>query len=202
MNDATRVGANNITAFYQGDPTYGKSVSAALPLTISSFALSSSGVTAPVGSAAIASVAVNAANNFSNPISFTCTKPSTMTESTCFVDQNSMTGTGQVNLTVNTTPAHPASSRRTNGPSWLAAGGGTSFACLFLLVLPRRRWRNRAILVALALTTALFMVIGCSGAAATDPGTAKGSHIVVVTGTSGSGSSQYQTSVNVPITIQ
>jgi hypothetical protein len=38
--------------------------------------------------------------------------------------------------------------------------------------------------------------------AQTDPGTAKGTYTVVVTGTAGSGSSQYQTSVNVPITIQ
>jgi FtsP/CotA-like multicopper oxidase with cupredoxin domain len=194
------VGANSITAFYQGDSTYGESVSTALPLTISSFALSSSGVTARVGSAAIANVAVNVATNFTNPISFTCTMPSTMTESACFVDPNSMTGTGQANLTVNTTPIHSAS-RQTNGPGWMAAGGGTSLACLFLLAIPRRRWRDQ-VMLALALTTALFMVIGCSGATATDPGTAKGSYTVVVTGTSGSGSSQYQTSVNVPITIQ
>jgi hypothetical protein len=47
-----------------------------------------------------------------------------------------------------------------------------------------------------------FAVIGCGGAGQTDPGTAKGTYTVVVTGTAGSGSSQHQTSVNVPITIQ
>ena len=47
-----------------------------------------------------------------------------------------------------------------------------------------------------------FTSIGCGGTAKTDPGTAKGTYIVVVTGTAGSGSSQSQASVNVPITIQ
>jgi FtsP/CotA-like multicopper oxidase with cupredoxin domain len=195
------VGSNNVTAFYQGDSTYTESVSAALPLTISSFSLSSSEVSAPLGSAAIASVTVNAANNYTTLINFTCTMPSTLTESACFVDPNSITGTGQVSLTVNTTPSHPLSSNRTKAPGWLAAGGGASLASLLLLTFPRRRWRIQAVLM-LALMAALCMVIGCSVAAKTDPGTTKGTYTVVVMGTSGSGSSQVQTSVNVPITIQ
>jgi len=144
---------------------------------------------------------VNVANNYTTLINFTCTMPSTLTESACFVDPNSMTGTGQISLRINTTPPHPTSSKLTKGPGWLAAGGGTSFACILLFIFPRRRWRSQMMLV-LTLTTALFLVLGCSGSAQTDPGTAKGSYTVVVTGTSGSGSSQYQTSVNVPITIQ
>jgi hypothetical protein len=57
-------------------------------------------------------------------------------------------------------------------------------------------------LLAFALAAALFLGVGCSRAATTDPGTTKGAYTVVVTGTAGSGSSQYQTSVNVPITVQ
>jgi FtsP/CotA-like multicopper oxidase with cupredoxin domain len=194
-------GANNLTAFYQGDTTYAESVSANIPITISNFALASPGVAAPLGSAAIALVAVNVSNNYTTPISLACTMPSSLTESACFVDPHSMTGTGQVSLTVNTTPAHPVSTRRTGAPGWLAAGGGASLACIFLLALPRRRWRGGAMLV-LTLMAILFAVIGCGGAAKTDPGTPKGTYTVVVTGTAGSGSSQSQTSVNVPITIQ
>ena len=48
----------------------------------------------------------------------------------------------------------------------------------------------------------VFTAIGCGGSAKIDPGTAKGTYTIVVTGTAGSGSSQYQTSVNVPVTIQ
>jgi FtsP/CotA-like multicopper oxidase with cupredoxin domain len=199
------VGTSNLTAFYQGDATYTESLSAAIPITISTFALSSPGTTAPVGSAATAPISVDVATNYTTPIAFTCTMPSSLTQSACFVNPNSMTGTGQASLTVNTTPPHPQSSSRPKPPGWLAAGGGTTFACLFLLAFPRRRTRAQAMLAFIttaALTAALFMAIGCSGSSGTDPGTAKGTYTVVVTGTSGTGASAIQTTVNVPITIQ
>ena len=103
------VGSNNLTAFYEGDTTYTESISASIPITISSFALTSSGTTAAVGAAAIANVAVNVADNYTSAISLTCTMPSNLTESACFVNPNAATGTGQVQLTVNSTPAHPLS---------------------------------------------------------------------------------------------
>ena len=198
-------GANNLTAFYEGDSTYAESVSPSIPVTISNFALSSPGTTAAVGSAAIATVTVNVANNYTTPISLTCTMPASLTESACFVDPNSIMGTGQAKLTVNTTPAHPLASKQTKTPGWLAAGGGASFACVVLLGLPRRKWprswRNTAISV-LAQLAIVFTVIGCGGSTKIDPGTAKGTYVVVVTGMAGSSSGQSQASVNVPITIQ
>jgi FtsP/CotA-like multicopper oxidase with cupredoxin domain len=194
-------GTSNLTAFYEGDATYTESVSPNIPITVSNFALASSGTTAAVGTAAIAPVTVNVANNYTAPISLTCTMPANLTQSACFVNPKSISGTGQANLTVNTTPPHPQSSKRTGAPGWLAAGGGASFACVFLLALPRRRWRGTAIIV-LIFMAVLFTVIGCGGAGETDPGTPKGSYTVVVTATAGSGSSQDQTSVNVPVTIQ
>ena len=195
-------GANNLIAFYQGDSTYTESISAAVPITISDFALSSPGVTASVGSAAIANVTVNVATGYSNPISLTCTMPATLKEAACFVNPNSITGTGQVSLTVNTTPAHPLSSKLNRGYGWFGAGGGASLACLMLFAFPRRRGRSKVLLVLIAMTV-LFTAMGCSGnsASGTDPGTAKGTYNVVVTGTAGSGTSQYQVSVNVPVTI-
>jgi FtsP/CotA-like multicopper oxidase with cupredoxin domain len=194
-------GTNNLTAFYEGDATYMESVSANIPITISNFALASSGTTAAVGSAAIAPVTVNVANNYTTPISFTCTMPASLIQSACFVNPKSITGTGQASLTVNTTPPHPQISRRTGAHGWLVAGGGTSFASVFLFALPRRRWRGKAMLV-LTFMAILFTVIGCGGTTETDPGTPMGTYTVLVTATAGSGSSQDQTSVNVPITIQ
>jgi len=195
------VGANNLTAFYEGNATYAESVSAAAPITISAFAMTSAGVSAPVGSAAIANVTVNVANNFTSPISLTCTMPSTLTESACFVNPSSITGTGQVELTVNTTPSHPMSVKTARSIGWLGAGGGASLACVLLLAVPRRRWRGRWMLL-LACGAILCTAIGCGSAAKTDPGTAAGTYTVVVTGTATSGSAQVQASVNVPITIQ
>jgi FtsP/CotA-like multicopper oxidase with cupredoxin domain len=194
-------GSSNLTAFYQGDATYTESVSPGLPITISNFALSSLGVSAPLGSAAIAPVTVNVATSYTSLISLTCAMPSTLTESACFVDPKSITGTGAISLTVNTTPAHPVSNLRTGGSGWFAAGGGASLACVFLFFRPQRRWRGQAMLV-LTLMAVLFTVIGCGGTSQTDPGTPKGTYTVVVTGTAGSGSALSQTSVNVPITIQ
>ena len=111
-------GAGNLVAFYQGDATYVESVSANLPVTISNFALTSTGATAPLGAAAIAPVTVNVANNFTTAIVLSCTMPATLTESACFVNPAAITGTTQTALTVNTTPVHPLSTTRT-GHRWL-----------------------------------------------------------------------------------
>jgi hypothetical protein len=198
-------GSSNLTASYQGDATYTESVSAGIPITISDFALSSPGVTTPLGSAAIAPVKVDAATNYTSLITLSCTMPSSLTESACFIDPKSTSGTGEASLTINTTPAHPMSSKQTASQrlseGWFAAGGGASFACIFLLTLPRRRWRGSAVL-ALTFLAILSTVIGCGSSAKIDPGTPKGTYTVVVTGTAGSGSSLSQTSVNVPITIR
>jgi hypothetical protein len=183
-------GTSNLTAFYQGDSTYEASTPAAIPLAISNFALSSAGITAPAGSAAIAPVTVNAARNYTALIALACATPSNLPESACFVNPNSVTGTGNVSLTVNTTPAHPLSSKRGSGPGWLAAGGGMSLACVLLLGFPRRRWRGITIVV-FAVTAIARTAIGCGGAAGTDPGTAKGTYMVVVTDTAGSGQDAY-----------
>jgi hypothetical protein len=195
------VGSNLLTAVYQGDTTYAAVTSPSTSITVSPFALTSSGTTANVGAAAIANVAVNVANDYTTLINLTCTLPATLTESACFVNPNSSTGSGTVQLTVNTTPVHPSSSKLNGRPEWLAVGGGTSVACVLLLLVPRRRWRNTAISL-LAIFTIVFTLVSCNGAAKTDPGTPKGSYTVVVTGTAGTGSSQYETTVNVPITIQ
>jgi FtsP/CotA-like multicopper oxidase with cupredoxin domain len=193
-------GSNNLTAFYEGDATYTESTSPAIPVTFSDFALTSPGTTAAVGTAAIATVTVNVANNYTNPIGLTCALPSNLTEAFCFVDPSSITGTGQVKLTVNTTPMHPLSDRRAR-PRWLVAGGGASLACVALLFFPRRKARNIA-LSFLGLLSIIFVIAACGGSARTDPGTTKGTYTVVVTGTAGSGSTAYQSSVNVPVTIQ
>jgi hypothetical protein len=113
-----------------------------------------------------------------------------------------MTGTGQAVLRVNTTPPHSAAIRQTDRPNWLAASGSISLTGLLLFVLPaRKRYRN--MLLVLLSFSILYLSVGCSGTAAkTNSGTPKGSYIVLVTGSSGSGSSQIQTTVSVPITIQ
>jgi FtsP/CotA-like multicopper oxidase with cupredoxin domain len=199
-------GLGSLTAFYEGDATYAESVSAGVPITISAFGLTAAGTAAAVGSAALATVTVNVADGYTTPIALRCAMPSELKEAACFVDPSSVSGTTQVTLRVNSTPSHQVSMLRGGDSGWFAAGGGVTLAGLMLLVFPRRRRRMRSLLVLLpmaALFSALIFALGCSGSAAkVDPGTAKGTYVVVVTGTSGAGASVYSTSVNVPITLQ
>ncbi len=196
-------GSGNLTAFYQGDSNYTESVSAAMPISISNLALTSSGTTAAIGAAATATVTVNVATNYALPIKLTCALPANLTESACFVNPTSVTGTGKVSLIVNTTPAHPLSSSfHRPGPGWLATGGGTTLACLCILIFPGRLRRMRTAFL-LSLMAVALMQIGCGGTTSkADPGTSAGTYTVVVTGTAGTGTTQYQASVNVPITVQ
>ena len=124
------VGSNNLTALYEGDATYAEVTSPSIPITVSPFGLTSSGVTAAVGSAAITTIDVNIANNYATLVTLSCALPSNLTEGACFVNLGSMAGTGTVQLTVNTTPAHPISSKVNSRPGWLMAGGGACF-CSF-----------------------------------------------------------------------
>ncbi len=193
-------GANSLTAFYEGDSTYTESNSAAAPLTISNFALSSAGASAALGASAVANVKVDVADNYSAAIRFQCTMPAALKEAACFVNPTTLSGTGTVALTINTTPAHPLASRRGDGMPWFAAGGGASLAGLLLLRLPRRR-RNRSAVSLLAVLATLCSAIGCGSTVRTDPGSAAGTYAVLVTARAGSGTSQSQMTVTVPVTI-
>jgi hypothetical protein len=91
-------------------------------------------------------------------------------------------------------------SKAADHPGWLGASGGLSVAGVFLLAFPRRRRKGIALAV-LAFSVAAFTALGCGGSTKINPGTTAGTYQVVVTGVGGSGSSQYQTTVSVPITV-
>ena len=207
-------GTNSLTAFYQGDATYTEALSPAVSVTVAAFSLSATGGTGAVGSAISAPVTLNLADSYSGPVNLTCTLPSGMTESACFINPGSATATGQLTLTVNTTPSHPLSSAAMPGPlgrhrglGLTAAGGTASLASLLFFFLPASR-RRRSTMLVLWLVASASALVGCSGSSrmntanGTDPGTAIGSYVVLVTGTAGTGSAQYTTTVNVPIVVQ
>ena len=126
------VGTNSLTTLYEGDATYAATTSVPTSITISDFALTSTGATAAVGSAVIATVNVNVANNYTNVIALACMLPSTLTEAACFVDPNTITGTGTVQLTVNTTPAHPSELQRPGSEPTAHFRTTTVQCCLYL----------------------------------------------------------------------
>ena len=192
-------GAGGLTAFYQGDSVYTEAVSSAVPLTITNFGLTAQSATAAAGSAASANVTVNVANGFTAPIQLSCTLPATLSEAACFINPGAVTGSSSASLVVNTTPAHPVSSRA-KGTQWFAASSGMSLAGVILIFLPRRRWRGAAWIVLGC--AALLSAVGCGSTAKLDPGTGKGTYAVLVTATAGMGVAQYTTAVSVPVTVQ
>jgi FtsP/CotA-like multicopper oxidase with cupredoxin domain len=140
-------GNNSITATYSGDSTYTESVSNALAVTIEDFTFSATNMAIPApGQAGTSTITVTGSANFVAPINFTCSLPHSLTEAACFVNPNSLTGSGQVTLTVNTTPAHSLSSSGVGIPP-LGNNGrfvlGLVALSLALLTLwiPRQKWR-------------------------------------------------------------
>ena len=194
-------GANDLTAFYMGDLTYAESVSPPVTVSIPDFALASSGMVIAAGATGLRKVQVSVAGNVVKPIYFACALPTALTESMCTVSPDSLTGNGQVTLSVATTAGtkDEVGRNQTHRVSNLLMRGGTVLACLFPLLLSRRkRWGSWLSLLVMA---GLFSAIGCSSPKI-NPGTATGTFLVQVTATGSVGSSSYQTSINIPVTIQ
>ncbi|HEX6772287.1 MAG TPA: protease pro-enzyme activation domain-containing protein [Acidobacteriaceae bacterium] len=110
----------------------------------------------------------------STPAGLGCGFNSTLTATTASV---TLGGTGYASqalyvgattgyaVAANSTPAQPA------GRWWLAAGGGTTLACIFLFGLPARRRKWQSLLAACVLLAAGFGITGCGATLATkDPG--------------------------------
>jgi FtsP/CotA-like multicopper oxidase with cupredoxin domain len=93
-------GTGQLTAFYEGDSKYAESISSAIPLLVLDFVLSSTGASATAGTPAKATVKVTAADGFTNPATLTCAVPANMTGAACSLGSASISGSGQVNLTV------------------------------------------------------------------------------------------------------
>ena len=201
-------GNHTVTALYSGDANYDESVSDALAIGVEDFSLATTAASIPQpGVAASAAITVTGSANFTSAINFTCSLPNSMVEAACFVNPNTITGSGQVMLTVNTTPPHSLIIQPRFGVPQLGIAGrvGLALAALLLAVLalrlPRPGWRAPAML-GLVVLAILSFAAGCGSGGKSDPGTPAGIYNVVVTGTSGGGSSQIQHTVVVPVTVQ
>ena len=197
-------GVNNLTAFYEGDATYTESVSANIPITISNFALASPGDDCRRGIGCHRTGHSERGQQLHHAHQLSPAPcPSSLTAIGMFcgseVDHRHRAGFAH-------RQHHTCRIRnqQANGASRMARRGRRreSRLCLFCSAFPRRTARRGTAMLLAGFMAILFTVIGCGGTAKIDPGTPKGTYTVVVTATAGSGSSQYQTSVNVPITIQ
>jgi hypothetical protein len=128
---------------------------------------------------------VLASSGFTSPISFTCA--GLPAESTCTFGPTSLTGSGQVLVTVSTTAPH-ITQLLDQRPYYLArwlSGGGFALAGIFVLGSPRRRRHSLPLLlITLAL---LVMIPACGGGShhQQDPGTPAGTYNVRVSAAGG-----------------
>lgn len=200
-------GNHSITATYSGDATYSESTSDAVAVTAEDFTLTAAGTSiSQPGQSGTSTITISDSANFTATINFTCALPNSLIEAACFVNPNTITGSGQVTLTVNTTPPHALAPPRVGVPPAGAIFGiSCGLAALLFAVLmrwiPRRKWQIPAML-GLVLIAIVSFAIGCGTTTQTVPGTPVGTYNVTVTATSGSGSSQLLHTVVVPVAIQ
>ena len=200
-------GNHSFTALYSGDVNYDQSSSPALGVTAEDFSLTTAAAAiSQPGQSGTATITVADSANFTAPVNFTCALPNSLTEAACFVNPNTLTGSGQVTLTVNTTPPQALVAPNVSVPPGASIGQvALGFAALLLaflaLWLPSRKLRVPAMFI-LGLVAFSLFAVGCGSSAKKDPGTPTGSYNVVVTATSGTGATEIQHTVVVPVSIE
>jgi trimeric autotransporter adhesin len=208
VNASLPQGNNTVVITYSGDGVYTQSqatVSLSNPLSDFSMVAQTPVVSVASGATGTATLNLGSINGFNASVGLACTGPTGLT---CSLNPTSVTVNGNTTATLSIVASTPASSAvKSAGLSnrrmgWFAASGGATLACVFLLGLParRRRWRALLSLVVLAV---LAGGIGCGGGgggnsstptpptpptppptSTTNP-TAVGTYTIVVTGTQG-----------------
>jgi hypothetical protein len=163
-------GLNQITAVYTGDSVYQESVSAPIPLTETTTAVTPDFTLAPqlpqitVQSGSLATVGINLAPvyGFSSTVTLTCAPSSS--QITCSVNPSTVAVNGQatatltINVAAQTVGLVPA--KRQRQPGWPVAG--TLACCLLLFVGRAHRKLRRSMSLGLCLFAAL-LTISCGG---------------------------------------
>jgi subtilase family serine protease len=190
------VGADSITATYNGNASLANSTSTAATVTVApAFTLSPTAASFQVtqGSSVNATVAVTVAPGFSGMITFTCSDPAS--ESLCTVP-SPINATGTVSFAISTTapttslnhPVHPfnPSDRGSRifyamllpGLLGIVLAGGTRRRSL-------RGMRFLGLIVVLGFSTVWLASCGGSSSGTSNPGTPTGSYTISVNATSG-----------------
>jgi hypothetical protein len=194
----TTGGTHTVTATYSGDESYSGSQSSPLVITVSGFTLAARGaLELHAGQTANTIVTVTPAGGFNAVVNLACSMPGTLQEASCSVNPGFVVGGGQVILTVSTTGAHALN--RGGSFFWSSSSFGVMLACIMLIVRPARRRQFQ--IVSRFLLACLMAGVGCGGSVR-DSGTVSGNYIVTVTGTSGSGATRIQSSVDIACAIQ
>jgi len=199
-----------ITAQYAGDANYqGSTTATALQIPLSTsppdFSLKASPstsitITGP-GQSGSTWVSATPIAGFTGTITLTCALPSTMTYGNCSLSPPYISTEGSTIVTVSTT-SPSTTFRPLNRPSWFIPSAGTLFACIFLLLIPRKKRRAKLAFGCLVFALLAAALVACGGKTSSplpsSPGTPPGSYTATVTATSGS----LTHSLTIPVTVQ
>ena len=195
-------GNNSLSAGYSGDTVYNPSASSASVAyddpTDFSVQTTTPNLVIPSGSTGTATINLASFAGFNGAVAISCTASQYLS---CTPASSSVTvnGATSTTVTINTvTPYTPktTAAARQGGKGWLGQAGGGLFACVLLLVLPKRHRFGRTLLGVLACVLMLGSAIGCSGGNNPGPSgpttpanqsAAAGNYTVLVTGTSAAG---------------
>jgi hypothetical protein len=211
-------GNNSVVITYSGSTVYTPSqfgLSLSNPLSDFSMVVQSPTVTVTSGASGTATLSFGSINGFNAAVALTCTTPSGLT---CSLNPASVTVNGSTTATLTINASIPASSSQAPVSSarsmgWLAASGGAAMAGVFLLGMPARRRKWRAML-GLVCVVILASGIGCGGGGSSStstptptptptPGntaTPAGSYTIVVTGTNSGSAIAHAIPVTVIVT--
>jgi hypothetical protein len=190
---ALPAGSNTITAQYSGDVNYLASTAAPITVAVSAdFTFAAGGpsitVAKPGGNGTLV-LNITGQNGYSGTVNFSPASCSGLPfGASCSFGPVSVTGTGSTTITASTLAPVVGSLRRFG---WTTAG--LVFAGVFLLGVPRKRFRTAACLSIVLLAFAAAGT-GCGGGGGggggggnNSPGTPQGSYLITVTATSGTG---------------
>jgi hypothetical protein len=203
-------GPHSVSAVYSGDASDAASTSSAVVVTVQDFSLPSApptvSITAP-GQSGTATITVTPLSGFTGTISFACSPPVSMSESSCSATSAQIAGSTAATstLTVTTTASHTIASLSDHDRNPLIMAGTVLAGCIWFGIPALRRRRLGSSVFFLLLLGSLGAV-GCGGSSGssnasssqTDPGTSPGTYTLVLTGTSGTSSH----STNVLVTVQ
>ena len=209
-------GANQFYAIYSGDGVYNTSTSGQLQFNndVGDFSIlnNTPTITVASGSPVSASLTLSSINEFSGSVTLSCAVTGSGTPvPLCTIPATvAVPATGQATATVQFTTSIPAATTsqlgtHSHGGLWVA-GGGTVFACVFLLGIPKRRRKWQTMLALLLFMGLSGAIVGCGGGVSKQTSNPPppqqqptlvpaGAYTAVITGTNGT------TTHNIAVTI-